>query len=111
METHFPQTENSHRREATERVMADLKSLARDAEDLIKVTASDASESAKEARTRLTAALERTKKSYLALQQQGLESAKVGLQKTDDTIRTHPYETVGIALGIGILVGALLKRR
>lgn len=111
MDTHYSQMENTTRRDARDRVMADLKTLARDAEDLIRATATDASEAAKDARVRLTAALDRTKKSYQDFQQQSLESAKAGLQKTDDTIRSHPYETVGIALGIGILVGALLRRR
>jgi ElaB/YqjD/DUF883 family membrane-anchored ribosome-binding protein len=31
-------------------------------------------------------------------------------QATDETIRTHPYESLAVALGIGVLLGALIRR-
>jgi ElaB/YqjD/DUF883 family membrane-anchored ribosome-binding protein len=34
-----------------------------------------------------------------------------GAQTADDTIRSHPYESLAIALGVGVLLGALLRRR
>jgi ElaB/YqjD/DUF883 family membrane-anchored ribosome-binding protein len=34
-----------------------------------------------------------------------------GLKSTDDTIRAHPYESLALALGAGLLVGAVLTRR
>lgn len=33
-----------------------------------------------------------------------------GAKYTDQAIRTHPYESLAIALGIGVLLGALLRR-
>jgi ElaB/YqjD/DUF883 family membrane-anchored ribosome-binding protein len=111
METHFPDMENLSSRLARERVMADLKTLASDAEDLLKATAGDVSEKAKEARNRVNAALTRAKSTYADLQEHGLESAKAAARKADDTIRAHPYESLGVAFGIGILIGALLRRR
>ena len=33
-----------------------------------------------------------------------------GARVTDETIRTHPYESLAIALGIGVLLGALIRR-
>ena len=33
-----------------------------------------------------------------------------GARATDETIRTHPYESLAIALGIGVLLGAFLRR-
>ena len=29
----------------------------------------------------------------------------------DQVIRTHPYQTIGIAFGLGLLVGLLARRR
>jgi ElaB/YqjD/DUF883 family membrane-anchored ribosome-binding protein len=103
--------ENSQSRLARERVMADLKTLASDADDLLRATASDVSEKAKDARSRVMAALERAKANYSELQEQGLESARAAAMKADDAIRTHPYESIGIAFGLGILVGVVLRRR
>lgn len=111
METHFPTMENSQSRLARERVMADLKTLASDAEDLLKATAGDVSEKAKDARLRVSAALDRAKTTYADLQEHGIESARAAVKQADETIRSHPYESVGIAFGIGILIGAVLRRR
>lgn len=111
METHFPNLDESSSRLARERVMADLRTLASDAESLLKATAEDASEKTKEARTRLSAALEKAKANYDELQAQGVASAKAALRKADDTVRTHPYESIGIAFGFGLLLGALLRRK
>lgn len=111
METHFPEMENSHSRLARERVMADLKALASDAEALLRATASDASESAKEARSRLTAAVEKAKATCQDWQERSVDAAREAAKKADETIRSHPYESIGIAFGIGVLLGALLRRK
>lgn len=111
MESHFPNMDHTHSRLARERVMADLKALAGDAEALIRATADDASDKAKEARSRLTAALEKAKANYDELQAQGIESAKEAAKQADETIRAHPYESIGIAFGVGLLLGALLRRK
>ena len=33
-----------------------------------------------------------------------------GARVTDETIRSHPYESLAVALGIGVLLGALIRR-
>lgn len=33
-----------------------------------------------------------------------------GARATDETIRSHPYESLAIALGVGVLLGAFLRR-
>ena len=33
-----------------------------------------------------------------------------GAKYTDETIRSHPYQSLGIALGVGVLLGMLIKR-
>ena len=33
-----------------------------------------------------------------------------GARATDETIRTHPYESLALALGVGVLLGALIRR-
>jgi uncharacterized membrane protein YqjE len=73
METHFPDMEPSNSRIARERVMADMRALARDAESLLKATADDVSEKAKEARTRLMSAVEKAKATYDEVQAQGID--------------------------------------
>jgi len=91
----------------TERLVKDLKTVARDAEDLIKATAGDVSDKAKAARSRLAAALESAQESCESLQEKAIAGAKA----TDRAIREHPYQSLGAALAVGLLIGVLVNRR
>ncbi len=111
METHFENLAEAHSVMARERVLRDLETLARDAEGLLKATAGDLSEKAKGARARLVGALKRAKATCAELQVQTMASAKAAAKRTDTVIRDHPYESIGIAFGIGLLVGVLVTRK
>ena len=75
METHFENLVQAHSVMARERVLRDLKTLAHDAEDLLKATAGDLSEKAKVARARLAGALEHAKATGAELQELTITSA------------------------------------
>jgi ElaB/YqjD/DUF883 family membrane-anchored ribosome-binding protein len=109
METHFENIQPPN--PARDRVVADLKALIRDSEDLLKATASDLSEKAKDARARLNAALDRANHTCHDLQEQTAAKAREVAQKTDAAIRTHPYESIGIGFGLGLLIGVLVGRK
>jgi ElaB/YqjD/DUF883 family membrane-anchored ribosome-binding protein len=106
-----PPLEEDRSRIARERLMADLGAIAADVEALLRVTVDDTSDKAKETRARLTAALEKARATCQELQSQGVASARAAVNKADQAIRAHPYEAIGIALGAGILLGALLRRK
>jgi len=78
---------------------------------LLKATAGDLSEKTKVARAHLTGVLERAKKTGVELQELTIASAKTGAKRADAMIRDHPYESIGIAFGIGMLVGVLVRRK
>jgi ElaB/YqjD/DUF883 family membrane-anchored ribosome-binding protein len=111
METHFENLTQGQSAMARERVLRDLKTLVRDSESLLKATAGDLGEKASEARRRLAGALERAKVTYAELQEQTIASAKAAAKKADTLIRHHPYESIGVAFGIGLLLGVLVGRR
>ncbi len=90
-----------------QRVKQDLRVLVHDAEDLLKVTAGDLSEKAKAARSRLATALESAKATCIRLEQKTANAAKA----TDRVVRSHPYQAMGVALGLGVLIGWLIARR
>ena len=77
------------------------------ARELLEATAHVAEEKVVEARKRLAAAIERGKDAWHTVQ----ESAVSGAKATDRAIREHPYPTIGIAFGVGLLVGFLARRR
>jgi len=92
---------------SNERLASDLKAVVRDAEELMKVTAGQAGEKVAEMRSRLTAALESAKATCHRMEEKTVAAAKA----TDRTIREHPYESIGIAFGLGLLVGVLIGRK
>jgi ElaB/YqjD/DUF883 family membrane-anchored ribosome-binding protein len=85
----------------------DLEDLAEDARALLAATADVAEEKVVEARERLATALDRGKATWVRVQDRAVEGAKA----TDHAIRTHPYQALGVAFGIGAVLGLLLSRR
>jgi len=73
-------------------------------EDEIKDTTQEMASRAKAAGI---AAWEKTKAGYLVAQDKVVEGARV----TDRSIRTHPYQALGIAFGVGLLLGFFIKKR
>jgi ElaB/YqjD/DUF883 family membrane-anchored ribosome-binding protein len=92
---------------STEKIMTDLKVLTRDAEALMQATAGQAGEKVSELRSRLSAALETAKATCHRLEEKAIAGAKAA----DKTIREHPYESIGVAFGVGLLIGVLVGRR
>src|SRR5512136_2365603 len=97
METHFENIDLPHSSLARQRVLADLRALVRDSETLLKATAGDVSEKAKEVRARLASALERAKCTCDQLQRQAVAAAKAAAKTTDLVIREYPYQSIGVA--------------
>jgi ElaB/YqjD/DUF883 family membrane-anchored ribosome-binding protein len=39
------------------------------------------------------------------------ESTTAGARATDQIVRDHPYEAIGVAFGVGVLIGVLINRK
>ena len=85
----------------------DMGTLAEDARALMAATADVAGEKVAEARARLAAALESAKEIASRVRNKAVESAKAA----DEAVRDNPYQAIGIAFGVGALVGYLAMRR
>lgn len=81
--------------------------LAEGAIELMNATAGIAGEQVGEARKRLAAALENGKKLLGHVKDQVVDGAK----HTDRAVHKHPYAAMGVAVGMGVLVGVLVMRR
>ena len=81
--------------------------LVEDGRNLMTATADMTGKKVAEARARVAATLEHGKEIYGRVREKAIEGAKA----TDEAVREHPYPAIGIALGLGALVGYLLARR
>ena len=91
--------------------MEDLRTLVRDAEELLKATAGDMSGKANELRERLKVAVDNAKVTYQRLQDKARDKAVESSKAADRVIREYPYQSIGIAFGVGLLIGVLVNRR
>jgi len=91
----------------TQATSNDMGTLAEDARALMAATADVAGEKVGEARKRLAAALESAREIAGRIRDKAVEGAKA----TDEAVREHPYQSIGIALGVGALIGFLVSRR
>ncbi len=89
------------------KLIQDFKVVLQDAEGLAKATAGDLGEKVKEARAKLSTSLESAKENFEKLEEKALAGAKA----TDKIIRSHPYESLGVAFGVGLLIGVLVSRK
>ncbi len=85
----------------------DLQSLAEDAQALLAATTDVAGEKVADARKRLSAAIEKGRETWNHVQERAVEGAKAA----DEAIQNHPYRAIGIAFGVGALLGFLASRR
>jgi ElaB/YqjD/DUF883 family membrane-anchored ribosome-binding protein len=91
----------------SERLVTDLKRVVRDSEELLKDSAGAVGEKAREMRERLAQSLESAKIACRRLEERALEGARA----TDKVIREHPYQSIGVAFGVGLLIGVLVTRK
>jgi ElaB/YqjD/DUF883 family membrane-anchored ribosome-binding protein len=89
----------------------DSKNLAADARALLEATAEVADEKVTEARKRLTVALESAKECAVDTFHEVEEKAMAKARQADGVIRSHPYESIAVAVGLGTILGLLLARR
>ena len=87
-------------REHAQRAMEEAKAAG----ERIKSSAGEMVEGGREAARRAASAWESAKNSVQ-------EKAVTGARVTDRAIRDHPYESIGIAFGVGVLIGVLINRR
>lgn len=85
----------------------DDQELAEEARALLDATAEVGGEKVARARQRLAEVLEKARETCGHLREKTMEGARAA----DKSIREHPYPAIGMALGIGALVGFLLTRR
>ena len=94
-----------------EKLVSDLKVLIGDTEELLKATAGQAGEKIATARERIQASLAVYKEKLVDAERAMLERTKEAARATDEYVHDHPWQAVGVAAGVGFLLGMLIARR
>ena len=88
-----------------------LHTVIRDAESLLKATAAQTGEKIDEARARAEESVQLAKARLAGIEDEALERARELAKDADKYVRGNPWGAVGVAAGIGLVLGLLLSRR
>ena len=93
-----------------EQLLGDFKALMADAEALIKATASHEDGAIATIRSKALDTLSNAKENLSNLEGSITDKAKVVAEGADDFVHRNPWEAVGVAAGLGLLIGLLMRR-
>ena len=94
-----------------QKLVADLKVVVADAEELLRATATQAGEKVSAARERIQASLATAKVKLSDAERVLVDKAKDTAKATDEYVHANPWQAVGIAAVAGLVLGVLISRR
>lgn len=94
-----------------EKLAQDMKVVIADAEELLRATASQAGEKVAAAREKIQESLRVAKLKLADVEELMIDRTKQAARATDEFVHDNPWKAVGIAAGIGLIVGLLIGRR
>lgn len=94
-----------------EQLIADFKVVIADAEALLKATANQGGEAVANLRAKTEASLAAAKVKMEDAQEALVEKTKAAAKVADDYVHDKPWHAVGVAAGIGLVIGLLIGRK
>jgi ElaB/YqjD/DUF883 family membrane-anchored ribosome-binding protein len=96
---------------SADQLIDDLTTVIRDAENLLRATAAQTGDKVEEMRARAQESVRQAKARLEGIEDEALQHARVLAGEADDYVRGNPWRAVGIAAGIGLVLGLLMTRR
>ena len=103
---------------ARDTLIDDLNKIIADAEQFLKTAGAEGNEQAQAMRTKVQESLNLAKERLLDLEESLIETGKLAKKKTrvaaeaaDNYVHQHPWQTIGLVAGAGVLIGLLLNRQ
>jgi ElaB/YqjD/DUF883 family membrane-anchored ribosome-binding protein len=94
-----------------QQLVSDMKSAIADAEDMLHATADQAGEKVASMRARIQERLKGARVRLADAEATLLAKTRAAAHATDAYVHESPWTAVGVAAGVGLLVGLILGRR
>ena len=94
-----------------DKFVKDMRTVISDAENLLRATANQAGEQIAVARERIQDSLHQAKVKLAEAEAVVRERAAQAARYTDEYVHDNPWHAIGVAAGIGLVLGILLARR
>jgi ElaB/YqjD/DUF883 family membrane-anchored ribosome-binding protein len=98
-------------RVSSEQLLDDLTVIVRDAENLLRATAAQGGEKVEAVRAKAEESLRQAKARLKTVEEEAVARARAIAGDADEYVRGNPWAAVGIAAGIGLVLGLLMARR
>jgi ElaB/YqjD/DUF883 family membrane-anchored ribosome-binding protein len=98
-------------RVTVDQLIDDLTTVIRDAENLLRATAAQTGDKVEEIRARAQESVRQAKARLEGIEEEALKHARVLAGEADEFVRGNPWQAIGIAAGIGLVLGVLMSRR
>lgn len=95
----------------TDKLMDDLRVLTADAEELLKATAGQAGEKVASVRARAQASVDAAKLRLTDAGERMTVKSREAAKATDEYVHQNPWQSIGVATGLGVLLGYLIGRK
>ncbi len=95
----------------SDKLASDLRTIIADAEELLRATANQAGEKVAAARARVQDSLDSAKLKLELLGEEAADQARAAVRATDDYVHDHPWQAVGIAALVGLVLGMMVSRK
>lgn len=98
-------------RATADSVGRDVKNVVNEAQELLKTVQTEGSNRLDEVKSKVSAQYDQARAKLGDLQTTVADGAKVAVDETDAYVRANPWIAVGIAAGVGAVLGFLCTRR
>ena len=93
------------------KLASDLRQVFDDVDTLLSQAATTTGQQAQELRERASTTLRNARYKLQDIQANAVESSKAAARATDDWVHDNPWGAVGVAAGLGLVLGLLISRR
>jgi len=111
MSTSNLSVETGHSDVTKEQLIHDFKVVVADAEALLKATAGQGGEAMAGVRAKVTESLSVAKAKLTDAEAAVVARTKAAAKATDEYVHGHPWQAIGIAASVGVVIGLLIGRR
>lgn len=111
MSTRNPSSADAPSDVTKEQLIQDFKTVVADAEALLKATAGHGGEAAAAARARAEESLASVKARMSEAEAALVARTRAAAKATDEYVHGHPWQAIGIAASVGVVIGLLIGRR
>ena len=94
-----------------DRLVDEFAAVLAEAEEMLKRAATETGDKARDLRSQIETKLLRAKLAMQEIEGQAVDHAKRAARATDDYVHDNPWQAIGVAAAVGLLVGLLMGRR